>query len=233
MKKDGLAKFYDRLTPEERFKLVIEAIARGDETECRNLVESCPRVVYEMNDMAYEDVVRASEKITTLVCLDLAPRLIKLRMFAGFSGVLASLRNTCLYEAHSAYFRGRALGEKAHRGVSSKEHPRGRRNPDAETADALGKITSRIEEEWSVFEGLVGRLEEDMRIEVVTKWEAFSSFSREEMGVEAKTLIRAWFEPMLAEIEAVEETLDKTETNPQRLQEYGSDLWQLWRKLVA
>ena len=89
MKKDGLAKFYDRLTPEERFKLLIEAIARGDETECRNLEKSCPRLVYEMNDRAYEDRVRASEKITTLVCLDLAPRLIKLRMFAGFSGVLA------------------------------------------------------------------------------------------------------------------------------------------------
>ena len=233
MKKDGLAKFYGRLTPEERFKLFIEAIARGDEVECRNLVKSCPRLTYEMNDMAYEDLVRASEKITTLLCLDLAPRLIKLRMFAGFSGVLVSLRNMCLDEAHSAYFRGRAVGEKAHRGTSSKEHPRERRNPGPETADVLGKITSRIEGEWSVFEGLVGCLEEDMRIEVVAKWEAFSSFSREEMGVEPKTLIRAWFEPMLAEIEAVEETLDRTEMNPQRLQEYGSDLWQLWRKLVA
>jgi hypothetical protein len=233
MKKDGPTKFYDRLTPEERFKLVIEAIVRGDEIECRNLVKSCPRLIYEMNDLAYEDLVRASEKITTLVCLDLIPRLIKLRMLAGFSGVLASLRNTCLDEAHSAYFRGRALGEKAHRGTSSKEHPRERRKPEPETADALGKITSRIEEEWSVFAGLLGRLEEDMRIEGVTKWEAFSSFSREEMGVEPKTLIRAWFEPMLAEIEAVEETLDRTETNPRRLQEYASELWQLWRKLVA
>jgi len=233
MKKDGLTKLYDRLSPEERFKLLIEAIARGDETKCRNLVESCPRLIYEMNDMAYEDLVRASEKITTLVCLDLAPRLIKLRMFAGFSGVLASLRNACLDEAHSAYFRGRALGEKARRGPHSKYQPRERRNPDPETADALGKITSCIKEEWSVFEGLVGRLEEDMRIEVLAMWEAFSSFSREEMGAEPKTLIRVWFEPMLAEIEAVEGTLDTTETNPQRLQEYASDLWQLWRKLVA
>jgi hypothetical protein len=233
MKKDGLTKLYDRLSPEERFKLVIEAIARGDETECRNLVKSCPRVLYEMNDMAYEDLVRASEKITTLVCLDLAPRLIKLRMLAGFSGVLVSLRNTCLDETHSAYFRGRALGEKARRGASSKDDPRERRNPDPESADALGKITSRIEEEWSVFEGLVGRLEENMRIEVVSRWEAFSSFSREEMGVEAKTLIRAWFEPMLAEIEAVEDTLDTTATNPRGLEEYGSDLRQLWRKLLA
>ena len=87
-------------------------------------MKSCPRVIYEMNDMAYEDLVRASEKITTLVCLDLAPRLIKLRMFAGFSGVLVSLRNMCLYEAHSAYFRGRAVGEKARRGAPSKDHPR-------------------------------------------------------------------------------------------------------------
>ena len=233
MKKDDLTKLYDRLTPEERFKLVLEAITRGDETECRNLVKCCSRVLYEMNDMAYEDLVRASEKITTLVCLHLAPRLIKLRMFAGFSGVLASFRNACLGEAHSAYFRGRALGEKARRGAHSKNHPRGRRNPDLESADALGKITSCIEEEWSVFAVLIGRLEENLRIEVVTRWEAFSSFSREEMGVEPKTLIKAWFEPMLAEIEAVEGTLDTTPTNPQRLQEYASDLRQLWRKLVA
>jgi hypothetical protein len=53
------------------------------------------------------------------------------------------------------------------------------------------------------------------------------------MGVEAKTLIRAWFEPMLAEIEAVEDTLDTTATNPRGLEEYGSDLRQLWRKLLA
>jgi hypothetical protein len=87
MKMDGFAKLYDRLTPEERFKLLIEAIVRGDETEYRNLERSCPRLIYEMNDMAYEDLVRASEKITTLVCLDLIPRLIKFRMFAGLSGV--------------------------------------------------------------------------------------------------------------------------------------------------
>ena len=31
MRKDSLRKFYDRLTPEERFRLYIEAIARGDE----------------------------------------------------------------------------------------------------------------------------------------------------------------------------------------------------------
>lgn len=74
MRRDGLAKLYDRLTPEERFRLYIEAIARGDEEEWRNLEKSCPRLVYEMNDQAYEDRVRASEEVTLAVCLDLAPR---------------------------------------------------------------------------------------------------------------------------------------------------------------
>jgi hypothetical protein len=232
MRKDGLTKFYEYLTPEERFRLFIEARARADAGECRNLEKSCPRLLYEMNDMAYEDLVRASEKITTLACLDLAPRLIKLRMLAAFSGVLAWLRNACVDEAHSAYFRGRALGEKVRRGAHSNDHPRERRDPDLGAQDALGKITSRIEEEWAVFEGLVGRLEEDMRIEVVAVWEAFSGLAREEMGLEPKTLIKAWFEPILPEIEAVEDTLDTTETNPQRLQEYASMLRQLWSMLA-
>ena len=66
MKKDGLKKLYDRLTPEERFNLLIEAVARGDEVECRNLVESCPRLTYEMNDMAYEDLVRRTRRTSAV-----------------------------------------------------------------------------------------------------------------------------------------------------------------------
>jgi hypothetical protein len=73
MKKDDLAKFYEYLTPEERFRLFIEAMAREDAGECRNLDNSCPREVYEMNDLAYQDRVKASEEIALLACLDLAP----------------------------------------------------------------------------------------------------------------------------------------------------------------
>ena len=231
MRKDGLAKHYDRLTPEERFRLFIEARARGDAGERRHLEKSCPRLIYEMNDKAYEDRVRASEEITTLVCLDLAPRLIKLRMLAAFSAVLAALRNICLDESHSAYLRARALGERARRSAHPKDYPRERRDPDLETADDLGKITSRIEDEWAVFVYHIGR-PEDMRIEVVAMWKAFSSFACEEIGLEPKTLVKAWFEPILPEIEAVEDTLDTTETNPQRLQEYASILRQLWSMLA-
>ncbi|HET9965943.1 MAG TPA: hypothetical protein VFQ10_11160, partial [Rubrobacter sp.] len=219
-------------TPEERFKLYIEARARADGEECRNLEKSCPRLVYEMNVMAYEDRVRASEMMTTLACLDLAPRLIKLRILMAFSSGLAALRNTCVDEAHSAYLRGRRLGGRARRGAHSKDHPREVRGPDLGAQDDLGKITSHIEKEWAIFADQIGRVEQEMRVEVGVMWEAFSSFAREEMGLEPKTLIKAWFEPILPEIEAVEDTLDTTETNPQRLQEYASMLRQLWSMLA-
>ena len=110
MKRDGLARFYDRLTPDERFKLFIEAQARGDEDEGLRLEKSCPKRIYEMSDAPYGVRVRASEELTILVCLDLAPRLAKLNTLMTFSDAPAFLHNICLDETHMAYFRGNARG---------------------------------------------------------------------------------------------------------------------------
>jgi hypothetical protein len=65
------------------------------------------------------------------------------------------------------------------------------------------------------------------------QWERLSKFARAEIGVEPKTLIRAWFDPILSEIEAVEDTLSMAEMDPQNLEEYESTLRQSWRKLVS
>ena len=100
-------------------------------------------------------------------------------MLAAFSGVLIWLRNRCLDESHSAYFRGRALGERARRGALSKDHPQERRDPDLGAQDDLDKITSRIQKEWAVFADQIGRFEQEMQVEVGVVWEAFSSFARE------------------------------------------------------
>ena len=142
MRRDGLAKLYDRLTPEERFRLYIEAIARSDEEEWRNLEKSCLRLVYEMNDQAYEDRVRASEEVTLAVCLDLAPRVAKLKMLMAFSDALPGLQNICLCEAHMAYLRGYAAGIKRNQrsakvggDLPDVESPKTGRNLDKITTD--------------------------------------------------------------------------------------------------
>ena len=73
MKKNGLGKLYDRLTPKERFKLVVEAEIRGDNKEFGQLVRSAPRYTYEQVDLAYTDLMKASRDLTWTICLDLPP----------------------------------------------------------------------------------------------------------------------------------------------------------------
>ncbi len=46
--KNGLTKLYDKFTPNERFKLLMAAIARGDDSEADRLGQYCPRKTYRM-----------------------------------------------------------------------------------------------------------------------------------------------------------------------------------------
>jgi hypothetical protein len=53
MRRDALGKLYDRLTPEERFRLDVEAMARGDMEESELLTSTCPRRTYNITDWAF------------------------------------------------------------------------------------------------------------------------------------------------------------------------------------
>ena len=50
MRKCNIAKLYDRLTPVERFRMILDARARQDAPEVSRLLGSIPRRVYEMDD---------------------------------------------------------------------------------------------------------------------------------------------------------------------------------------
>ena len=51
--KKGLGCLYDKLSPEERFRLDVLALARGDEEESERLTATCPRRGYTMNDWEF------------------------------------------------------------------------------------------------------------------------------------------------------------------------------------
>ena len=53
MSRNGLHRHYGKLSPQERFRLDVLAMARGDEQESERLVSSCPRFTYDMNDRAF------------------------------------------------------------------------------------------------------------------------------------------------------------------------------------
>ena len=70
MAKPNVAKFYDQLNGEERLRLVIEALARGDEIEVQRLVQSCPRRNYSGGDDMYVAPMRATLDLVQAVCHD-------------------------------------------------------------------------------------------------------------------------------------------------------------------
>lgn len=54
---------YDKLTPQERFRLVLEALARDDEVEAERLAETCPKEIYKMKDTNFTDLLDGSLKV--------------------------------------------------------------------------------------------------------------------------------------------------------------------------
>src|SRR5919202_35014 len=110
MKKDKLGKFYDRFDPDERFRLVLEAAARGDEEDIERLRDTCPRETYSANEIAYSDRISGSLKMTMMLCQLLAPSLTKLRNLAAFRQILSLTFEHCINEVRLAYLRGHERG---------------------------------------------------------------------------------------------------------------------------
>src|SRR5215211_6841044 len=232
----NLGGLYSHLTPEERFRLFVEAEVREDKEECRRLVHSCPQRTYTMNDLAYEDRLRASQEVTILVCLDLAPRLAKARMLASIFDVLATAHNHYLDEAHFSYFKGHRMGAKeAWKGAGRDDDPP---TPEEEEADdtemeqAFKEITTRVEENSNRFTDFLVNLKHQFVAEAGAIWEAFSVFSRTELGIESEKLLKAWFNPMLEEVKWLESFTPNTKPDGEKLAEYQATLSAIWHQLV-
>src|SRR5215203_5520944 len=108
--KKGLGRFYDRLTPEERFRLDVWALARGDEEESERLTRTCPRRAYTMNDRAFVGRWEAARELAMLAYMDVASRLDKIRMIGAFRGMISYLDTIRQDDVHSAYFDGHRAG---------------------------------------------------------------------------------------------------------------------------
>jgi hypothetical protein len=247
MRKDRLDRLYDRFTPEERFRLTLEALAREDEQEAERLWESCPRRTYTMNDAAYGDRMRTGLQITMAICLDLAPHLAKLRMIEAFRMIQPYVRTVAQNKAHFAYFDGHRSGSHhAWRAAGMEGDPPGwkeweeEEEPGEEAFDPsiegdLDNISARVEETMAFVSELLDRLEREFVVEVRAIWEAFAGFCEEELGFAPETLLKAYFEPMLEQVEELKALTSKPDTpgpDPEALAEYRETVSKLWTALA-
>jgi hypothetical protein len=110
--KKGLGRLYDRLTPEERFRLDVLAMARGDEEESERLTATCPRRGYTMYDWGFVGRWEAARELAMFAYVDVVRRLDKIKAIAAFCSVFPYLSTIWQDDVHWAYFDGHKAGSR-------------------------------------------------------------------------------------------------------------------------
>ena len=112
MSKNGLHRHYDRFTPEERFRLDVLAMARGDERESEKLTNTCPKRSYTMNDYAFVRRWETARELAYLVHMDYGRCQDKIQMIRAFRVVFPYLRTVWENDTLEAYLDGHHAGSR-------------------------------------------------------------------------------------------------------------------------
>ena len=243
--KRGLSSMYDRLTAAERFQLVVEALARGDERETERLTNTCPRIAYKMNDLAFVERLRASQVISSYVCAELTEVLSTLRTIEAcreaietYEEVNFSSMRRAAKEAALSFHQGWDAGCDHAWQVAGKHGPfpwndKANLNDRAKEMAKRIKAESQSEASDGLHQDTLEKVGEALRVRALTIWEAFSRFCREQTGLEPETVLRACFLPALRLPEELGEAVESTRVDPTLLEDYEAMLVHTWRELVG
>jgi hypothetical protein len=188
---------YETLTGAERFALMIEAMARGDEAECDRLEDSCPQKVYRCDDADFRDCMRRAYHIAATVVLNMREGLVRIRMAKAFRDTAHLFAGEIAKFATAAYLCGRVNG-RAEVGLASA----GPHDSDAVAKElaASGGFDQQKAEIIEVAEDVLQRLADTLyeavaesdAPDVLAQWEGFGRFCREALGTEPLTVVRAY-----------------------------------------
>jgi hypothetical protein len=241
--KNGLGRLYDRLTPEERFRLDVLAMARGDKKESEHLTSTCPKRTYTMNEVGFTGRWHGAVELTFINLLDLRARMDKVQMIDAFRAAFPYLRTVWKNDAHDAYFDGHRSGRSHAWRVEGKSgEPPGWEDDDEETernADPtiegdLEKISERCEEAFGFIVEALERLEREFTQEALTQWMAFRGFCEEELGLQATEVLGAIMPPAVECVRGLEERAERLqiEPDPEDVEEYRAITDEAWPSYV-
>jgi hypothetical protein len=242
--KRNLAHMYDRLTAEERFRLVVEAFAREDELEVEHLSGTCPRKAYEMNDIDFVDRLKASQMISSYVCAELIGVLGMLRTIKVYreatelyeEALFSSLEWTT-EEAALSYHQAWDEGCDYAWQVAGKRGPfpwndKANLNERAkETAERIKPNRQSKADDGS--QEPLEDIDQALSTRAQTVWAAYSRFCREQTSLEPETMLRACF-PLAFELpEHLREAVGSAQADRTLLEDYEAMLVRTWHELVG
>ena len=235
----GLGRLYDRLTPEERFRLDVLALARGDEEESERLAATCPRRGYTMNDWGFVGRWEAAREMAMLAYMDVARRLDKIKMIGAFRGLFPYLGTIWQDDVRWAYFDGHEAGSRHAWTRSGKageppgweaDEEEAERNADPTIDEDLRKLTG--EGRYARLEGKLEEMERELVREALTAWLGFANFCAQEMGLEAEKLLEALAGPFAEGVRDLEKLSVRHEVEPdvEGAEEYLLVMTEAWRR---
>jgi hypothetical protein len=243
VKHNALGKLYDRLTPEERFALDVEAMARGDEEESRRLVDTCPRLGYTMADLAFSGRWLTTFEMVLALAVDLTQHMSRLSMLDAIREVLPFARVVYRNEGERAYLEGHEAGSRyAWQRASMEGDPPGWEpltdDLEEEVEDFDPAIEGELEalsrrlEEVDIMPELLSRLERKVTCQAWTLWEAFASFAETSLEVAPEKLIKVLLEPALSGIEDLKERKERLDVEPDEglSAEYEAAFSEMWER---
>jgi hypothetical protein len=210
MSKNGLHRHYDRLDAEERFRLDVLAMARGDMEESERLTRTCPRRNYMMNDAGFAGRWSGTRELGMRVYIALSGPLTKLRMIDAFRE-LAPFARTLMHDtAFDAYFSGHRSGSTHawnYAGMEGtppmwpEEGDPEEGDEDAAVLEDTEHIESKVDLDAKFIPDLMERLEREVATEALSVWEGFSAFCREDMNLSPENVLKVVVGPGLEHVE--------------------------------
>jgi hypothetical protein len=237
--KKGLGRLYDRLTPEERFRLDVLALARGDKEESERLTASCSRRDYTMNDWGFVGRWEAARELAMLAYVDVVRRLDKIDTIVAFRGLFPYLSTVWQDDVHSAYFDGHEAGSRHAWNRSGKageppgwetDEEEAERNADPTIDEDLKKWTG--DGRYARLEGKLEEMERELVREALTAWSGFAGFCAQEMGLEAEKVLQALAIPFAESVRELEElsARHEVEADVEGVEEYLVMMTEAWSR---
>ena len=244
MSRNGLHRHYDRLTPEERFRLDVLAMARGDSQESERLTNTCPRRDYVMNDWGFVGRWDAARDLAMFAYMDFGKCLDKIQMIEAFRVAFPYLRTAWEDDTFWAYFDGHEAGSRHAWHKAGKEgDPPGYGEDEDERVEGIDPIAEEDVRKWAVkvaevekpITSTLDRLEREMTREGLSVWSAFVAFCEEEMGLDASKLLSALALPIAERAQALEELAARLEVEPDAddVDGYRELMGQAWCRVLA
>jgi hypothetical protein len=244
MSKKDLRRYYDRLTPEERFRLDILAMARSDAQESERLTNTCPRRNYIMNDWGFVGRWEAAGVLAMLAYTDFRKCLDKIQMIEAFCVALPYLRTVWENDTFWAYFDGHEAGSRhAWRKASKEGDPPGYEDDEDERVAGMDPVAEEDVSKWAEkvaevekpITRALDRVEREMACEGLSVWKAFVTFCEEEMAIDAFKLLSALALPIEERAKTLEELAVRLGVEPdaEDVERYRKLLGQAWRQALA